>query len=122
MRGGLLVQANDRLKALQCIQDVEAYEMLREAWDCIEKALSKQKGLNDLPFILHQTIQHAPEYVTEVMNRFPESIHVHRDRHNRLPIHIALERGMKWSIELTYLLACTIGYASVHYQLSQYQS
>ena len=75
-----------------------------EAWDIIERALSTNKNLNKLP-ILHQTIRHAPQYIIEVINRFPDSGSV-RDinNKNRLPIHVALEIGMKPSIELSYLM------------------
>ena len=73
-------------------------------WDCIERALLKHKELNDLPCILvHQTIQHTPEYCSEVIKRFPQSVHL-RNKNNRLPIHVALEKGMGWSLELAYLL------------------
>lgn len=76
-----------------------------DVWDCIEKALSKNNNLDKLP-ILHQTIRHAPQYVAEVIKRFPSSVHV-RDSNNsnRLPIHVALETGMGWSLELIYLIS-----------------
>ena len=73
-----------------------------KAWDCIERAISTYKDLNEIP-ILHQTITHAPQYFTDVINRFPNSSYVRNNR-NRLPIHVALERGMKFSFELTYLM------------------
>ena len=76
---------------------------MERAWDCIERAVLKQKALNDMPRILHQTILHAPEYCSEVIKRFPESVHL-RNKNGRLPIHVALEKGMEWSIELSYLL------------------
>ena len=77
----------------------------REAWDCIEKALCvNNTNLDKLP-ILHQTIRYAPQYCTEVINRFPKSSSViDCNDHNRLPIHVALETGMKWSLELSYLM------------------
>ena len=77
----------------------------KKVWDCIERALSKCQNIDQLP-ILHQTITHTPEYCSEVMSRFPTSVHV-RDANNRLPIHVALERGMKFSLELTHLIACS---------------
>ena len=75
-----------------------------EAWDLIERALSTNNNLDELP-ILHQTIRHTPQYFSEVINRFPNSGSV-RDANdnNRLPIHVALESGMKTSIELTHLM------------------
>ena len=81
-----------------------------KTWDCVERALSKNKNIAKLP-ILHQTIYHTPHYCAEVINRFPSSVHV-RDvnNSNRLPIHVALEIGMKWSIELTYLITSSQKY------------
>ena len=74
-----------------------------EAWDCIERALSKNNDLDKLP-ILHQTIRYAPQYCSEVINRFPISIHACDPNNNdRLPIHVALETGMRFSLELTCL-------------------
>ena len=77
---------------------------IEKTWDLIERSLSKHKQQNNLPCILLQTIKHTPEYCSEVIKRFPKSVHV-RDVNNgnRLPIHVALETGMKWSIELEYL-------------------
>ena len=75
-------------------------------WDCIERALLNHKKQNDLPCILHQTIKHIPLFCSEVLRRFPASVHV-RDKNNmnRLPIHVALETGMKWSLELEQIIA-----------------
>ena len=80
-------------------------------WDCIEKALSNHKEQNDLPCILHQTIKHTPQHCSEIIKRFPTSVHV-RDQNNknRLPIHVALETGMEWSLELEYLIATSHEY------------
>ena len=77
------------------------------AWDCIERALSASPHLEKLP-LLHQIIKHIPRYCTDVINRFPSSIFVRdSNNNNRLPIHVALEGGMKISTELTCLLvAC----------------
>ena len=76
-----------------------------DVWDCIESALSTNRNIDKLP-ILHQTIRHAPRYLAEVINRFPESVHVcDRNNKNRLPVHVALETGMKVSLELTCLVA-----------------
>ena len=79
-----------------------------DVWDCIEKALSTNNNHPDQLPILHQTILHTPEHCSQVINRFPDSVHV-RDinNHNRLPIHVALETGMKSSLELTYLMKCS---------------
>ena len=77
---------------------------MEKTWDCIERAFSNHKKLDDFPCVLHQTIQHTPQYCSEVIKRFPNSVHV-RDKSNmnRLPIHVALEKGMNSSLELEYL-------------------
>ena len=76
----------------------------QDVWDCIESALSTSRNLDNLP-ILHKVIEHTPQYSSEVMNRFPNSVHV-RDpnNYNRLPIHVALVTGMKLSLELTCII------------------
>ena len=79
-----------------------------EIWDCIEKALSTNHNLDKLPF-LHQTIRYTPQYCSEVINRFPSSVYV-RDDSNRLPIHVALDTGMKFSLELSYLITVSQEY------------
>ena len=78
---------------------------MERTWDLIERALLKQSKLNNLPCILHQIIRYTPQHCSEVIKRFPNSLHV-RDKNNmnRLPIHVALETGMKWSLELKYLI------------------
>lgn len=82
-----------------------------KTWDCIERALSNQNKLDNLPCILHQSIQHTPQYCSEIFKRFPNSIHV-RDKNNmnRLPIHTALEKGMEWSIDLVHLITTSREY------------
>ena len=76
----------------------------QDVWNCIESALSTSKKLDSLP-ILHKVIEHTPKHCSEVINRFPNSVHV-RDpnNYNRLPIHVALTTGMKFSIELTCII------------------
>ena len=81
------------------------------AWDCIERALSSSKiDLDKLP-LLRQIILLKPEYCSDVIKRFPSLVHI-RDPNdsNRLPIHVALETGMKWSLELMYLIAVSHEY------------
>ena len=81
------------------------------AWDCIEKSFSKYKQGKNLPCILHQTIKNTPQYCSEVIKRFPASVHVHdKNNMNRLPIHVALETGMVWSLALEYLIATSQEY------------
>ena len=112
--GGLFMKMyeendDDDYSVLSYFVDVQGMEI---SWDCIERALSKYKKSNNLPCILHQTIQYSPEYCSEVIKRFPTSVHVQDSRKNvnRLPIHVALEKGMKWSIELEYLIATSQEY------------
>lgn len=58
--------------------------------DCIESALSNNHDLDKLP-ILDQAIKYAPKHVVQVINRFPNSVHV-RDGNDTscIPIHVAL--------------------------------
>ena len=80
------------------------------AWDCIEKAFSINNNIDKMP-ILHQTIRYAPQYCSDVISRFPSSVHLRDVNHNnRLPIHVALETGMKFSLELEYLIALSHEY------------
>ena len=80
---------------------VRAFGMNR-TWYHIETALS---GLSGFP-ILFPTIKHSPQNCAEVITRFPNSVY-ERERNNRLPIHLALESGMKWSLELLYLISAS---------------
>ena len=90
-----------------CSGDVGA----EAVWDCIERALSKQREVDYLPCIMHQTILHTPQHCAEVIKRFPNSVHLRDEKNmNRLPIHIALESGLKWSLELEYLIATSQEY------------
>ena len=72
-----------------------------EVWDCIHKVLSSITFKDDkYPMILHQT----PEHVDQVFVRFPDSMYDRNTVHNRLPIHIALDRGMEWGHSLMTIL------------------
>jgi ankyrin repeat protein len=66
---------------------------------CIEQALSTNK---DIP-ILHKVILHTPEYIHDIITSFPDSCFL-RDDDGRLPIHVALETGMKWSSALLLIM------------------
>ena len=46
--------------------------------------------------ILHKAIIYTPEHIQNVIASFPHSSFLH-DEHGHLPIHVALETGMKWS-------------------------
>jgi hypothetical protein len=77
----------------------------KEAWSCIEKALANHP---EIP-ILHKTIQCAPDQIFNVMRSLPDSAFL-RDKNNRLPIHVALEQGLKWSSELVAIININISH------------
>jgi ankyrin repeat protein len=60
---------------------------------CLEQVLSTHK---DIP-ILHKAILYTPRYVRDIIENFPDSCFL-RDDSGRLPIHVSLETGMKWSL------------------------
>jgi hypothetical protein len=70
-----------------------------DTWECIEDALSTN---DDIP-ILHKTILHAPEYINDVVASFPDACLL-CDKNGHLPIHVALETGMKWSMTLIFIM------------------
>jgi hypothetical protein len=70
-----------------------------DGWKCIEEALSRHK---EVP-ILHKAIRHTPELIEDVISSFPHSCFL-RDRDGRLPIHMALERGIEWGPDLVSLI------------------
>lgn len=70
-----------------------------DAWKCIEEGLSQSK---DIP-ILHKAILYAPEHVENILTSFPHASFL-RDENGRLPIHVALETGMKWSTLLVSIM------------------
>lgn len=72
-------------------------------WDMIEKEVSPYKNIP----ILHRVIESAPDEIDQVMSRFPHSL-FSRDENNRLPIHVALDHGLKWSAELVAIMNASI--------------
>ncbi len=70
-----------------------------ETWKFIEKTLST---LKEVP-IIHYTIMHAPQYVDDFLLRFPHACFL-RDKDGRLPVHVALECGLQWSISLVSIM------------------
>lgn len=75
-----------------------------QVWDCIERALTSinvkdQQG----QMILHRTIECAPQFVSQILMRFPDLVY-DRDKNNRLPIHYALENGMEWNNNLVTMI------------------
>lgn len=74
-------------------------------WDIIEPVLSPYK---EIP-ILHRVIEHAPQHISTVINRFPHSVFL-RDESNRLPIHVALQNGLEWSAGLVTIINANISH------------
>ena len=54
-------------------------------------------------------IECIPEQFNQTIHRFPHSLFL-RDENNRLPIYIALERGLKWSIGLVAIMSANMSY------------
>lgn len=97
--GGLFAKSNCGMTALQyLISNHEGRE--DDLWDKIEEALSPY--ISNHP-ILHKVIEHCPDQIAEVIKRFPESILI-RDGENRLPIHVALDKGIPWSENLACMI------------------
>ncbi len=94
--GGLFVRDEDGDMPINQFIEQEGKE---DTITCIEQALS---AYNDIP-ILHKAILHTPKYVHDIITAFPDSCFL-RDENGRLPIHVALETGMKWSLELTAIM------------------
>jgi hypothetical protein len=94
--GGLFAKDNDGIMPIKnIIEDVGTEDL----FTCIEQTLSTYK---DIP-ILHKAILHAPECLHDIITTFPDSCFL-RDENGRLPIHVALETGMKWSSELSSIM------------------
>ncbi len=53
--------------------------------------------------ILHQVIRHEPEFIRHFTLRYPMAT-FKRDRNGRLPLHIALECGIEWSVDLVLMI------------------
>jgi hypothetical protein len=70
-----------------------------DAIKCIEESLSISKHIP----ILHKAILHTPDLVDDIITSFPDSCLV-RDENGRLPIHVALENGMQWSLALSSIM------------------
>jgi hypothetical protein len=70
-----------------------------KTWQCIEQAFSQCK---DCP-ILHRAILQAPQYLNAIITSFPHASFL-RDENNRLPIHVAIASGMKWSLPFVSIM------------------
>ena len=86
-------------------QDAKKKIKTDQVWDMLEKTFSCDNEFHKLEF-LHQIIRHCPEQCSEMFSRFPDSI-LHRDENNRIPVHVALESGMKWSMELGVMIGAS---------------
>jgi hypothetical protein len=94
--GGLFAKDNNGIIPINRIVKRFGKENTME---CIRQCLSPNK---DIP-ILHKVIIHTPEYIYDIMTSFPDACFL-RDDSGRLPIHVALETGMKWSSELSAII------------------
>uniref|UniRef100_A0A7S3PV52 Uncharacterized protein n=1 Tax=Chaetoceros debilis TaxID=122233 RepID=A0A7S3PV52_9STRA len=56
--------------------------------------------------ILHQVIRHEPQLIGHFSPRYPISMYK-RDLDGRLPLHVALDCGMKWSVHLVLMINST---------------
>ena len=92
--GGLFHEvANGNFVLTGLIEKLDADEV----WDCIDKVLARINVTNndeEFSMFLHQTIKCTPQYITKVYSTFPDSL-AHRDKDNRLPIHVDLDKGME---------------------------
>lgn len=81
-----------------------------KAWDCIKRALSTNNGFDRLP-VLPQIILHTHFLCSQSITRFPSIVHT-RDINNgnSLPIHVALEEGMKYSHNFEDLITASQEY------------
>ncbi len=83
-----------------------------DAWNMIQQEILPYR---DIP-ILHRMIEiehrsHLDEKakINQVISRFPHSLFL-RDANNRLPIHVALEKGMQWSGELVAIMSANMSH------------
>ena len=87
--GGLFAKDDDGKMPIDHILTQHNSE---NAWNTIAKVLSKHKDVT----ILHEAIRHAPSHVDYIIKNFPYACFL-RDQKGRLPVHVALHEGMKWS-------------------------
>lgn len=99
--GGLFHMVNGKFVLARLIEQLGKHEI----WDCIGHVLTNIPFTNGngVRMILHQTIKYTPQYIGKAYERYPDSLY-QRDKDNRLPIHIALDRGMKWCPALVAML------------------
>ena len=94
--GGLFAKNDEGLLTINYMVMTHGSE---KTWHWIEQTLCKY---DTLP-ILHRAVQYTPMHVNNFITSFPHSCFL-RDETNRLPIHYALEHGMKWSAVLVSMM------------------
>jgi hypothetical protein len=110
--GGLFAKNKQGAMSINCI--INKFGK-KDAIKCIEESLSTSTHIP----ILHKAIQHTPEYVDDIITSFPDSCFV-RDENGRLPIHVALETGMKWSTSLLLIMNANSEYLGEIDPLTQF--
>ena len=95
--GGLFHKDNKNTFAIQKFNDDD------EIFKAIAQVISQHKHLP----ILHKVIEHTPALFDKITAFCPHASII-RDKSNRLPIHLALERGMKTSIGLSSLMSANL--------------
>ena len=68
-------------------------------FECVGQVLSQYRDV----IFLHKVIEFTPHYILKFVTTSPHLCFL-RDENERLPIHIALEKGIKWSTSLTFLI------------------
>lgn len=101
--GGLFTKIENGVLVIDYLVDKFGND---RTWELVENALSSSNFTFPL---LIQTIKQAPKHCAEVIQRFPDSVYA-RDKDRRLPIYVALESGMRWSISLLFLLTASQAY------------
>lgn len=80
-----------------------------KVFGCISQVLSRYSHIN-IP-ILHNAIQLAPKHTEDIILYCPHSCFI-LDQRGRLPIHVALASGMKWSIPLVSIINANMQHLS----------
>jgi hypothetical protein len=106
--GGLFTKANDgKLTLYKILEGPKSSDVETTVWNLLEEVLSSSR-YEDLP-LLHQTILYCPDQCGHVVSRFPSSVFV-REKDGRLPIHVALDSGMKWSLDFVSIYNASLDF------------
>ncbi len=99
--GGLLTKSADGSNTLILDKLIMRYGQ-QVVWDIIERVLTPYV-VHKVPLI-HLFIEHASHQLSNFCTRFPDLVFA-RDQHShRLPLHVALEKGLSWSESLLSLI------------------